>query len=284
MSKLDELKNDEYFASLFSKNNLSDDILNKNVERLYRIFKSRQLCANCNGLNMCKQLSKGERLSVIYDDVFIEEVEVCDYKRTILDKKEIVNAYVYCDVPEKLIDIDLNNINYTKEQEELYYLLAAILHKKTNKGLYIVGDLGVGKTYLSVALANSLVKNNEKVAFLKTSNFFNEMKSYIVNNSYMIERNIEKLKKVTYLFIDDIGAESVSEFVRDDILLNVLDYRLENGLITIFTSNLNKSDLLNHYTYDRKDNSNKMKAKRLLERIDILTNDYALLGQDKRRI
>ena len=76
---------------------------------------------------------------------------------------------------------------------------------------------------------------------------------------------------------------AVSEFVRDDILFRILDYRLENKLTTIFTSNLNKSDLLKHYTYDRKDNSNLMNAKRLMERIDILADDYVLSGRNLRR-
>ncbi|MDO5441947.1 MAG: primosomal protein DnaI, partial [Bacillota bacterium] len=132
-------------------------------------------------------------------------------------------------------------------------------------------------------LANSLVKNNEKVAFVKVSNFFNEMKSYIVSRNEMIDININKLQKADYLFLDDIGSEAVSEFVRDDILFRILDYRMENKLVTIFTSNLNKNDLLKHYTYDRKDNANLVNAKRLMERIEILAEDYVLVGKNMRR-
>ena len=99
----------------------------------------------------------------------------------------------------------------------------------------------------------------------------------------LIDKNINKLKSAQFLFMDDIGTESVSEFVRDDILFRILDYRLENRLITVFTSNLNKEDLLKHYQYDRKDKANLMNAKRLLERIDILTDDFVLTGNNLRR-
>ena len=58
---------------------------------------------------------------------------------------------------------------------------------------------------------------------------------------------------------------------------------MENDLITVFTSNLNKSDLLKHYQYDRKEKANLMNAKRLLERIDILAEDYVLTGDNLRR-
>lgn len=281
--ELEIIKNDPYTREFLLKNNLSDEFVSNHSAKILRVLASRSRCSGCKGLYNCAQKSKGERLVLTYDGVLIDEIEYCDYALCKLKKENLSKSYLYCDVPENLIEIGLNNVNYTDDQEQLYLKLAAILHKKTNKGLYIVGDLGVGKTYLCIALANSLVKNGEKVAFVKVSNFFNEMKSFISNRSEMIDINVNKLLKADYLFLDDIGSEAVSEFVRDDILFTVLDYRLENKLTTIFTSNLNKSDLLKHYTYDRKDNSNLMNAKRLMERIDILAEDYCLSGKNLRR-
>lgn len=284
MSKeLDFIKNDEYIKEFAQKCNLSDEFLEKNSAKILRVLKSRNKCQGCRGLANCEQLSKGERLALHYDQILVDEIEYCDFALCKLKKQNLFKSYVYCDVPENLIDIDLNNVQYSKDQEQLYLMLSALLHKKTDKGLYIVGDLGVGKTYLTIALANSLVKNNEKVAFVKVSNFFNEMKAYISTRNEMIDININKLQKVDYLIFDDIGSEAVSEFVRDDILFRILDYRLEHKLTTIFTSNLNKSNLLKHYTYDRKDNSNLMNAKRLWERIDILADDFVLSGKNMRR-
>lgn len=284
MSKnLDLIKNDPYFNNFLKRNNLSDAFVEEHIGRFLRVYRSRSLCNGCSGLNSCSQACRGERLDFTYDGILIDEVEYCDYALNILKKQNLSKSYAYCDIPQSLISIDLNNVNYTDDQKDLYLRLCAILHKKTNKGLYVVGDLGVGKTYLCAALANSLVKNGERVAFVKISNFFNEMKSYINNKNDLMDKNINTLMKSKYLFLDDIGSESVSEFVRDDILFRVLDYRLENKLITIFTSNLNKKELLNHYTYDRKDKSNLMNAKRLMERIDILADDFVLSGKDMRR-
>lgn len=284
MSKnLDLIKNDPYFNNFLKRNNLSDAFVEEHIGRFLRVYRSRSLCNGCLGLNSCSQACRGERLDFTYDGILIDEVEYCDYALNILKKQNLSKSYAYCDIPQSLISIDLNNVNYTDDQKDLYLCLCAILHKKTNKGLYVVGDLGVGKTYLCAALANSLVKNGERVAFVKISNFFNEMKSYINNKNDLMDKNINTLMKSKYLFLDDIGSESVSEFVRDDILFRVLDYRLENKLITIFTSNLNKKELLNHYTYDRKDKSNLMNAKRLMERIDILADDFVLSGTDMRR-
>lgn len=283
MKDLNLLKKDEYLNEIISESRLPDFYLEENFGTFLRVLDSRRLCEGCKGLEECRQASKGERLALEYDNVLIEEVEYCDYALNKKGKENLISKYVYCDIARNLVDLDMNNVTYTDEQKQLYVLLAALLHDKREKGLYISGDLGVGKTYLCTALANSLVKNGKKVAFVKVSNFFNEMRSAIGTNPEMIDRNINILKKAEYLFMDDIGAESVSEFIRDDILFRILDHRLENNLITVFTSNLNKSDLLKHYQYDRKEKANLMNAKRLLERIDILTDDYVLTGANLRR-
>lgn len=284
MKELDIVKNDPYFSELIKKNNLDDKYIIEHINSFLRVLESRNKCLNCKGLYMCNQRSKGQRLSLDYKNVLLEEIEYCEYSLRELKKKKLLNDYVYCDVPENLSEIDLDNVSYTKDQEELYALLLGLLHDKSDKGLYICGDLGVGKTYLCTALANSLVKNKKKVAFVKVSNFFNQMKADVINNSELVDKTINALKSSDYLILDDIGSEAVSAFVRDDILFRILDYRLENKLITIFTSNLNKDELLKHYQYDRKEKSNLMNAKRLVERIDILTDDYVLSGKNMRRL
>ena len=279
MKDIELIKNDEHL----SKVSTDDEFIRKNLTTFMDVYRSRQLCVGCEGLFACRQKSKGQRLDLTSNGVLMEEIEYCSFAMEERRRKALLQKYRYCDVTLNLADIDLNNITYTDDQKQLYLRLAAILHEMTDKGLYIYGDLGVGKTYLCVALANSLVKKGKKVAFVKVSNFFNEMKSYFGSNSEMIDKNINILKKAEYLFLDDIGSEAVSEFVRDDILFRVLDYRLENRLMTIFTSNLSKQELLKHYQYDRKEKSNLMNARRLMERIDILSDDYVLSGKNMRR-
>ena len=283
MKDTDQIRNNEYLNDFIKENGLSDAFVSDNSGTFLRVLRSREACRNCSGLEECCQPSKGERLVLTYDQVLIEEVEYCDHALQKLGKDPLRNRYVYCDVPENLITLDLNSVRYTEDQKQLYLRLAAILHKKTDRGLYVSGDLGTGKTYLCTALANSLVRNGEKVAFVKVSNFFNEMKSYYGSASEMIDRNIAVLKNAAYLFLDDIGSETVSEFVRDDILFRILDHRMENRKMTIFTSNLNKEELLKHYQYDRREKSNLMNARRLMERIDILSDSFVLSGPNMRR-
>ena len=279
MTKTEMIREDAYL-SRFAED---ETFVQEHLGTFLRVLSSRKKCEGCQGLAQCSQPSVGERLCLSNDGVLIEEIEYCDFALKARSSQSVLDRYMYCDVAKNLADLDLNNVRYAPEQKQLYLALAAILYEKSDRGLYICGDLGVGKTYLCTALANSLVKKGKKVAFVKVSNFFNEMKSYFGTASEMIDRNISILKNAGYLFLDDIGSETVSEFVRDDILFRILDHRMENSLITMFTSNLNKEELLKHYQYDRKEKSNLMNARRLLERIDILSDNFVLSGQNMRR-
>ncbi|MDO4198817.1 MAG: ATP-binding protein [Erysipelotrichaceae bacterium] len=275
----------DYLERFIEEHNFDENYIRNHQSVFNRVIRSLKMCENCKGLDECTQLSKGEHLSLSYKGVLIEEIEYCDYAKKVNETEDLRKKYVYCDIPYSLMNIDMNNISFTEAQKYLYAKYLGILHGKSNIGLYVYGDMGTGKTYLSIALANSLIKNGKKVAFVKVSDFFNTMKSYFSadNTVSLINKTINDLKRCEYLFLDDIGAESVSEFVRDDVLLRILEYRMEHNLCTVFTSNLKKEELQKHYQYDRKEKSNLMKSRRLMERIDILTEDFVLSGEDLRR-
>lgn len=283
MDNIELIKNDKYVSEFLKKNNLSDAFINEHINLFLRVINSRKQCANCRGLKECLQNSVGERLALSNDGTLIEEIEYCDHMLNKLKTDKINKNFVYNDIPEDLRNIDLNNIEVMDDEKGLFIQLFDIYESKTDKGLYISGNMGVGKTYLCIALANSLAKNGEKVGFVNTASFINEMRKLVVNEPNTYDSNINKLKKVKYLILDDLGSESVSTFSRDDILFTLLDYRMANNLITIFTSNLDKNLLSKHYAYDKKDNCSLMMANRLVERIDILGKDFVLSGSNKRR-
>ena len=82
-------------------------------------------------------------------------------------------------------------------------------------------------------------------------------------------------------FIDDIGAESVSTWSRDEILGTILQYRMENNLTTFFTSNLTIDELEANLSIT-KNNVDKVKARRIIERIKQLTVDIELVSKNRR--
>ena len=111
------------------------------------------------------------------------------------------------------------------------------------------GKFGVGKTYLLGAIANELARKKISSMLVYFPEFLREIKSSIQDNS--IGEKIDAVKRVQVLMLDDIGAEAMSSFVRDDVLGAILQFRMLENLPTFFTSNFDFKQLEHHLTYTR---------------------------------
>ena len=90
---------------------------------------------------------------------------------------------------------------------------------------------------------------------------------------YLYESDLKGIVPEGASIMDSI--QRASSFIDSWIKKQVLVHQAE--------TNLSKEELLKHYQYDRKEKSNLMKARRLLERIDILADDFVLTGDNMRR-
>jgi len=82
--------------------------------------------------------------------------------------------------------------------------------------------------------------------------------------------------------LDDLGAENVTPWARDEILGTILQYRMDNNLTTFFTSNLTIEELEEHLS-GKKGELDKVKARRIIERIKQLTTDLELISVNRRK-
>lgn len=197
------------------------------------------------------------------------------------DKSKHLDNYVINHF-ENLYDLDFNDLEIENESInyiKLYNYLKNFNFEQTKKGLYICGDMGIGKSYLMVAFLNSLAKKNIKVAILKINEFISKYKS-IELLSDRIEL-INNIKKVDILVFDDIGSEYSTNFTKDEILLPILDYRMNHQHLTFFTSNYNLDRLENVYALSN-DKNDTVNAKRIIERIKTLAKIFFLDSNNKR--
>ena len=110
------------------------------------------------------------------------------------------------------------------------------------KGLYIYGDMGVGKSFMLAAMAHEL-SETKKVAttIIHYPSFTIDVKNGIKDGS--VKEQIDAVKEAEVLVLDDIGAEQFSSWIRDDVLQVILQYRMIEELPTFFTSNYSFADL-----------------------------------------
>lgn len=148
------------------------------------------------------------------------------------------------------------------------------------KGLYIYGDMGVGKSFMLAAMAHEL-SETKKVAttIIHYPSFAIDVRNGIKDNS--VKEQIDAVKEVEVLVLDDIGAEQFSSWIRDEVLQVILQYRMIKELPTFFTSNYSFADLEAKLSNGRQGDET-WQAKRVMERIRFLAKEVHLKGVNRR--
>lgn len=276
--------NDQDVKSFIQKNGLkiTDTFLDKNLSKLYEYVNQRDKQSKIIPGYKPKLIISDHDIEVVYEpseDTLVKQkaamlrkrVEMISMPKTL--RKASISDYELKDVDgrsEALVEALSFIDEYSKTPENFH------------KGLYLYGNFGVGKTYLCGAIANELAGLNHKSLLLHFPSFAIEMKGLIGKDTLL--ETLNRVKQVEILMIDDIGASSLSSWVRDEILGVILEYRMQNELTTFFTSNFSM-DLLEkqHLALDnRGESNNEVKAARLMQRIKYLSKPVMITGDNLR--
>lgn len=259
---------DDSFKSLVSTIDLSNDELMKYTSKLQECSKELSNCSKCKNLNNCSNEVKGFALTPSKSDnkLYFDYV-ACKYKKK--DIEEHSKNLNLNEVPNEIATARMNDIFVDdKNRKEVILWLQKFLKNYDNnsKGLYLHGNFGCGKTYLIAAAINELHKKNIKAVILYWPEFLRDLKASF--NDYYSDK-YELAKRAKVLLIDDIGAENMTSWARDEILAPILQYRMDSNLRTFFTSNLSLEDLETHLSVS-KGKVDLLKSKRIIERINKL--------------
>lgn len=264
---------------------LSHDILMKYTSRLETCFNECKNCSNCKGLEHCKNEVYGFYLKEVVDkDKLRFEYKSCKYKiKEIKENKDNENVYVF-DIPKeiknaRMKDIYLDDLSRKEVITWLTKFIKTYDKNKKMKGLYLNGNFGCGKTYLISATFNELSKKGVKSAIVYWPEFLRSLKASFDDD---FKEKFEHIKRIPLLLIDDIGAENVTNWSRDEVLGTILQYRMEEGLTTFFTSNLTYDELESALSLT-KGKVDALKATRIMERIKNLTIDINVVGENRRK-
>lgn len=175
-------------------------------------------------------------------------------------------------------DIDFSDPNRITLLAELSQFLQA--YPNVQKGIYLYGNMGVGKSFLLAGLARELsVQKGVAVTMLHYPTFVVDVKNAISTSS--VKEKIDDVKAAPVLILDDIGAETSTSWVRDDVLQVILQYRMLEELPTFFTSNYSLEDLEKKLAQSKQGDET-WQAKRVLERIRAVAKELHLLGKNRR--
>ncbi len=278
----DALK-DEGFKDFVSKFNVGQKDLLMNTTELEESYNEFNNCLDCKSIHECKNRKQGYVLLPENTDNLSFCYKKCKYQKKIDLLEESPKNISLFNVPSSLAHSNIKDLYMDGTRLEVVEWINDFIKNyqkgKTKKGLYLYGNFGCGKSYIISAMLNELAKKNVKSAIVFWPEFLRDLKESFDSN---YDEKMEYIKNVELLFIDDIGAENVTPWARDEILCTILQYRMDNSLPVFFTSNLNLKELEEHFT-NTKDKSDSIKAMRIMERIKHLSDNLQMLGKNLRK-
>lgn len=277
-AKLAEKKLDPSFCKFVKQLKLTDEEIKRNLSSLEDTLEQLENCKGCKNLTSCPNHLKGhvyypnkKESKVSFDYIPCKKMK--QYEEDMQSKDAdyaLTNA--------RMKDIDSGDENRYELIKWVTKFFKDYDETKTNKGLYLHGSFGSGKTFIIAALFNELKeKKNAKYEIV----YFPELLRTLKDNFNLLDSKVKYYSSVELLLIDDIGAEKVTDWGRDEILGTILQSRMNNHLTTFFTSNLTIEELEKHLSLS-KDSQDMVKARRIVERVKQLTVDMELVSINRR--
>ena len=268
------------FKRLLKTLEVPSKIAMKYTSALETTIEELNHCKDCPGLINCQNRLVG---NVFYpekkDNVLVFSYVPCKFEKERIKKEQERPTRDRVIQNAKMSDIDITD---KKRASVIKWIKKFYDNYNPNeycKGLYLHGNFGCGKTYLIAALFNELAKRRVSTEIV----YYPELLRDIKNDFETAGDTIDYLEDVDLLLIDDIGAEKVTEWSRDEILGTILQSRMNNYKTTFFTSNLNINELENHLKGNSSYIDDEVKARRIIERINQLTEDMEMISENKRK-
>jgi len=274
---------DMTFRKLANELALPPEVLMKYTSKLEVTSCELKHCKKCKNILECQNEVSGYVYYPLKNEKDLEFCYLpCKYKKALDSEQAYQNNIMYFDIPKDIKNASMKDIDTTdKNRFPVIKWINDFLNGKTTKGIYLNGNFGCGKTFLLSAMLNELAKQGKRVAIIYYPEFLRTLKeSFGTDEDFKHKFNY--IKKVEYLLLDDIGAETLTEWSRDEILGTILQYRMEEKLPTFFTSNLTINELETHLATSTKQ-IDKVKAKRIIERIKQLTEEMTMISENKRK-
>lgn len=247
------------------------------TSKLEEYLQEENNCKNCHGLYECKNKIRGyTNYPQKYNNHLMFSTEACYFKSQEFKKiKESTTALQELET-SSLKTIDTSDKNRYKLIKWVTNFIKEYDYGKNIKGLYLHGNFGCGKTYILSACFNEMKKRGFRTKIVYLPDLLRTIKGdFEAMNDIM-----DELCNIDILLIDDIGAEKVTDWGRDEILGTILQSRMNEHKTTFFTSNFTIKELEEHLSNKGVD---KVKANRIVERIKQLTIDMEMLGANMRK-
>lgn len=274
---------DEDIAHFISQQGLSQEEIKRSLPKFNQYLIERQRFLTQDSAYLAKGYQPILVMNEGYADVsYLEtaELKAQQEARTISGRVNLLSlpkSYRHT----RFEDIYLDDSKRLAVFDQLVDFVASYPQERP-KGLYLYGDMGIGKSFFMAALAYELSQKKQvSTTLVHYPSFAIDIKHAIKTSS--VKEEIDAIKTAQVLVLDDIGAEQPSSWLRDEVLQVILQYRMQENLPTFFTSNYSMADLEEKLALV-KEQDERWQAKRVMERLRYLASELHLEGENRRRL
>lgn len=147
-------------------------------------------------------------------------------------------------------------VNMQQKLERCRSFVERLRQGQQKSNMVFFGDVGRGKTHLSIAIANGAMANGNTVIYKRMDDLLDLIRNYKYDNSIddqQAKEALNQLRQCDLLIIDDLGAEKITDFGSNQLRLIIEDRNLADKP-WIINSNLAAGDMSEAYgarTFDR---------------------------------
>ncbi len=117
---------------------------------------------------------------------------------------------------------------------------------KGSKNLLFLGKTGLGKTHLSLAIANVVINRGYSVCYGTSQNICEDLRSEMFGRDADITYTKNRVLDCDLLVLDDLGTEINNDYNTASIY-NIINSRILSGSPTIISTNYEYDELLDKY-------------------------------------
>ncbi|MBE6823792.1 MAG: ATP-binding protein [Ruminococcaceae bacterium] len=176
------------------------------------------------------------------------------------------NLDYYSEIPD-----ENGNVPYKRMSKIFDFCLDyAKNFKPDSKGILMKGDTGLGKTHLSLAIANEVIKNGYSVVYVSAPDILSKLEREHFSYDHSAEQELmQSLIDCDLLILDDLGTEFTTQFSSTSIY-NLFNTRINMGKPVIINTNLTGAELEKTY------------SQRFVSRVMASCSVLDFIGQDIR--
>lgn len=150
----------------------------------------------------------------------------------------------YPDVVDSVIGINQrehmkNNFEYCKDYAKNF--------TTDSPGLFMYGKTGLGKTHLSLAIANEVIDKGYDVYYGSIQSIMDKLESEHFGRLPREDSIKEDVLNCDLLIIDDLGTEFTTQYTTAE-LYNIINSRILSSLPTIISTNLDLTEIAQTYS------------------------------------